>query len=68
MLALTRKVGEDVEFWIDGKLLGRIVIDQLKSQQGYKDSVGLAFDFPQNVVIIRGNAKSREPPAHRRTG
>ncbi len=51
MLALTRKVGEDI--WIGEEI--RVVVSRCRDGQ-----VGLAFEAPPEVTILRGEIKRRQ--------
>ena len=48
MLALTRRIGEEVVIGDPGKPLGVITIVEI-----HGDKVRLSFDFPRNILINR---------------
>jgi carbon storage regulator CsrA len=48
MLVLTRRIGEEVVFTLNGETLGVVRIGDIRG-----DKVRIAFDFPQTVTIDR---------------
>ncbi len=48
MLALTRRIGEEVVIGDPGKPLGVITVVEI-----HGDKVRLSFDFPRNILINR---------------
>jgi len=61
MLALTRRIGEEVVIGDPGKPLGVITVVEI-----HGDKVRLSFDFPRNILINRRElaeqkARQQEP-------
>ena len=61
MLALTRRIGEEVVIGDPGKPLGVVTVVEI-----HGDKVRLSFDFPRNILINRRElaeqkARQQEP-------